>query len=92
MPLEDTRPHVHLEAPLDNDSSVGTQLAYLVARIIQEYPQTDIPSIRLSITPGPDGWPYAAADARLGTITGECPSCHTHDGHPHTDYCQLNPT
>jgi hypothetical protein len=30
----------------------------------------------------------AWADARRAERRGECPSCHTHAGHPHTDYCK----
>lgn len=27
-------------------------------------------------------------DSVFQKLAGECPSCHTHAGHPHTDYCK----
>jgi hypothetical protein len=36
-----------------------------------------------------DGAWAVAHDARdFGSTSAECPSCHTHAGHPHTDYCK----
>lgn len=32
-----------------------------------------------------------SVEAARARRRNECPSCHTHDGHPHTDYCQRRP-
>lgn len=90
MTLTDSRPRAQLDSPLDNDSSVGTQLAYLVAQLLEQHPDVDLPTIRLDVVDGTDGWPQCTVTGLVGTITGECLSCHTTAGHPHTDYCELH--
>lgn len=56
--------------------------------LLEAHPDADLPSLRLVEEETVGLWRWLV---RIGPIVGEpeCPSCHTHGTHPHTEYCQL---
>lgn len=55
-------------------------------RMLAAQPTVDLPSLRLVEEETPGLWRWYG---RIGTLTGECSSCHAHARQPHTEYCQL---
>lgn len=81
--LEDTRPIATTTTASTHPSAIGSDLAQLLL----EHPDLELASIRL--VPRDDNGGVLIV-GRVGQLAEpECSSCHTHDGHPHTEYCQL---
>lgn len=88
--LTDPRPHVFLEAESElDDHQDAAALGRLVRQLLDAHPDIELTTIRLW-KHAADGVPTLRIDARRGQLgEPECPNCHTHGQHPHTDYCQL---
>lgn len=85
--------HLRSWAPIGNHSA-ALAASVALGRLLRLNPETDLTTIRFTIEDQPgeycDPGPYVvAAGSVLAVVPDECPSCHTHAGHPHTDYCQL---
>jgi len=88
--LEDTRELVTTtSAPdtLDAADAPWRKLHVFVAGFVEDllsqWPDVELSMIRITDLDG-----VITVTGRRGPLTPiECPSCHTHDGHPHTDYC-----
>lgn len=79
--LEDTRPIVSYTTASLTPSVIGDDLAQLLL----EHPELELASIRLIRED--QGVHIVGRVGKLGEP--ECASCHTHDGHPHTEYCRI---
>jgi len=89
--LKDTRPIAQAATHHDPDGyGTGEGFALIIARLFTRYPDVDIPTIRLE-TWDNQGNEWLRVTGRVGPLTPDpdCPSCHAHAGHPHTEYCQL---
>lgn len=64
-------------------------IGHIVTQLLSTYPAANLDTLRITSTPTRDG-EVLTAFARIGDLAEpECPSCHTHGDHPHTEYCQL---
>lgn len=91
-PLSDHRPHVFMEAPVDDAPHHEAQVAgLLLTDLLVAYPDVDLPTIRVW-RHSADGVPTIRIDGRRGELPRpECPQCHQPIGREHTDYCTLAP-
>ena len=88
--LEDTRELVTTtSAPdtLDAADAPWRKLHVFVAGFVEDllsqWPDVELSTIRITNLDG-----VITVTGRRGPLApAECPSCHTADGHPHTDYC-----
>lgn len=94
--LEDPRPHVFMEAPVDDAPHHEAHAAgLLLTDLLETYPDVDLPTIRVW-RHSSGGVPTMRVDARRGELAPrllgvECPQCHQPAGRPHTEYCTLSP-
>lgn len=88
--LTDPRPHVFIEHQADvDDHLAAVSFGSLVRQLLDKYPDVELTTVRLW-KHAANGFPTLRVDARRGQLgEPECPSCHTHGEHPHTEYCQL---
>lgn len=93
MKLEDTRQLAHSRITItpahpDPDWQRSQTWSEIIARLFHEHPTIDVTTVRLEMRASVDGRSVQlTAHARIGTLDGSCPRCHTLTGRPHTDYC-----
>lgn len=79
----------------DNPAALISEiLRTLIGELLKKYPAADLTTLRFDLPehPGLSGYRTARVRAWLKPAgPDECPSCHAHAGHAHTDYCQALP-
>lgn len=91
---KDQREVIEATRPLDQylgGKRPGWDVANCVMQLFEECERRGIDSSLLDVTTirvRIEG-SRVIATARHGADPAECPSCHAHAGHAHTDYCQL---
>ncbi len=90
--LKDPREMVHAQRRIEVwDVAVAAPIAAeLVTSLLAKWPDVDLPTIHITLEGAGEHDRFVRVTGRRGTISDpECPSCHTHGQHPHTEYCQL---
>lgn len=59
----------------------------VIENLFKQSADIDIATVTLEMRPTVSGTVQLTAHARIGTLDGSCPRCHTLSGRPHTEYC-----
>lgn len=92
MTLTDTRPIVTAQRRVEayQPDAVGPTAGELLAALLAEWPDVDLPTVRVSFDYIGEHDRFVCITGRRGTIAdAECPSCHSVAGRPCTEYCEL---